>query len=120
MALLECPECKNQVSEFAEACPKCGYPIKKMAVQKKDIFESGNTIDFTYKDEPIYKAAKVHFSSYVSLIFGILLDCFGIVLLIALVYLWGGIVLGIGIIITIVSILFMIKAKKMKEEAEKE
>lgn len=27
MALVECPECKNQVSDIAEACPKCGFPI---------------------------------------------------------------------------------------------
>lgn len=120
MALLECPECKNQVSEFAEACPKCGYPIKKMAKEKKDIFESGNTIDFTYKDEPIYKAEKVHFYAYVGLILGILVDCFGAVLLVAQEYLWGGIVLGLGVLITLASILFLIKAKNMKEEAEKE
>ena len=27
MALIDCPECGNQVYEKAEACPKCGYPI---------------------------------------------------------------------------------------------
>jgi len=29
MALTNCPECKNEVSSIAEACPKCGYPLKK-------------------------------------------------------------------------------------------
>lgn len=29
MALINCPECNNQVSSYAEACPKCGYPIGK-------------------------------------------------------------------------------------------
>lgn len=29
MALIECPECKEQVSRSAENCPKCGCPIKK-------------------------------------------------------------------------------------------
>lgn len=29
MALIECPECKNMVSNIAEICPKCGYPIKE-------------------------------------------------------------------------------------------
>lgn len=28
--LLTCPECQNQVSDQAETCPKCGYPVKKM------------------------------------------------------------------------------------------
>jgi len=29
MALMECPECKHQVSDKAPACPKCGAPIAK-------------------------------------------------------------------------------------------
>ena len=29
MALLECPECKKAISEYAKACPFCGFPIKK-------------------------------------------------------------------------------------------
>ncbi len=28
MALIECPECSNQVSSHAASCPKCGCPIK--------------------------------------------------------------------------------------------
>ncbi len=27
MALINCPECKKQVSEKARGCPGCGYPI---------------------------------------------------------------------------------------------
>ncbi len=27
MALINCPECDAQVSDVAESCPKCGYPI---------------------------------------------------------------------------------------------
>lgn len=26
MALITCPECSKQISEFAENCPNCGYP----------------------------------------------------------------------------------------------
>lgn len=29
MALITCPECGKQVSDSAEACPNCGYPIRK-------------------------------------------------------------------------------------------
>lgn len=29
MSLIICPECKKQVSEYADICPNCGYPIKK-------------------------------------------------------------------------------------------
>ena len=28
MALVECPECGNQVSDRAKACPRCGFPIE--------------------------------------------------------------------------------------------
>jgi hypothetical protein len=29
MALIKCPECSNDVSDAAAACPKCGHPIAK-------------------------------------------------------------------------------------------
>lgn len=31
MAMIKCPECGNMVSDKAENCPKCGYPIAKLA-----------------------------------------------------------------------------------------
>jgi hypothetical protein len=31
MALVECPECKAQVSSQANACPKCGRPMAGVA-----------------------------------------------------------------------------------------
>ncbi|MFR9274405.1 MAG: hypothetical protein ACLVO2_18115 [Clostridia bacterium] len=30
MALIKCPECKREVSDKAEACIHCGYPIAKL------------------------------------------------------------------------------------------
>lgn len=27
MALIQCPECKKDISDMARACPHCGYPI---------------------------------------------------------------------------------------------
>lgn len=35
MALIRCPECSNEVSDSAELCPNCGYPIKKKAFKRK-------------------------------------------------------------------------------------
>lgn len=29
MALMNCPECNETVSEYASSCPHCGYPINK-------------------------------------------------------------------------------------------
>lgn len=28
MALIKCPECNESVSEKANSCPHCGYPLK--------------------------------------------------------------------------------------------
>lgn len=27
MALIDCPECDQQISTFAAVCPKCGFPV---------------------------------------------------------------------------------------------
>lgn len=35
MALMVCPECGKQVSDQAEACPNCGYPIPKYIAEQK-------------------------------------------------------------------------------------
>lgn len=37
MALIECPECKNQVSDTAESCPKCGFAVKAFVKRQKDL-----------------------------------------------------------------------------------
>lgn len=38
MALITCPECGQSVSDHADACPKCGYPVGAMIEkQKKDV-----------------------------------------------------------------------------------
>ena len=29
MALIHCPECKNEISDKAQTCPNCGFPIAK-------------------------------------------------------------------------------------------
>ncbi len=31
MALIKCPDCKTEVSELAQSCPKCGYPFAKIS-----------------------------------------------------------------------------------------
>lgn len=35
MALIECPECKNKISDQADSCPKCGYELKAPASGEK-------------------------------------------------------------------------------------
>jgi len=35
MALIECPECKKQISDQADSCPGCGYPVSKILYGRK-------------------------------------------------------------------------------------
>ena len=49
MALIQCPECMKEVSESAEICIHCGYPIKK-SLQKQRINESTKNIDNSNKN----------------------------------------------------------------------
>lgn len=37
MALISCPECKNEVSNKAEKCPKCAYPINPSKPIAKEV-----------------------------------------------------------------------------------
>ena len=51
MALITCPECKKEVSDQAEVCIHCGYPLKKQVegVYKRYaviLTDAGENIDF--------------------------------------------------------------------------
>ena len=35
MALINCPECGKQVSDVAQTCPDCGFPIRECEVGKQ-------------------------------------------------------------------------------------
>lgn len=35
MALIKCPECKKEISDKAETCPKCGYELKTQNTKKE-------------------------------------------------------------------------------------
>jgi len=37
MPLIFCPDCGTSVSDQAERCPKCSYPIKQLAKQELNI-----------------------------------------------------------------------------------
>ncbi len=34
MALIKCPECRSEVSDRADKCPKCAYPLDKNTSSK--------------------------------------------------------------------------------------
>ena len=35
MALMACPECNKKVSDKAETCPNCGFPISRKRISDK-------------------------------------------------------------------------------------
>lgn len=51
MALVSCPECSNQVSDAAVACPSCGHPLKESNTpkaetpqpEKNELFKAGGS-----------------------------------------------------------------------------
>lgn len=53
--LVVCPECKNEVSQYAESCPNCGFPITK--------FMKDNKLMDTSKMEVCPKCAHDEYSS---------------------------------------------------------
>ena len=36
MALIKCPECGRQVSDLAESCPDCGFPVKEYTLYNQE------------------------------------------------------------------------------------
>lgn len=59
MSLIKCIECGNDVSEYAEACPKCGCPI---SIIKNKIIEKEHEENNPISNEkcPICKAGLPH------------------------------------------------------------
>ncbi|MFV8366205.1 zinc-ribbon domain-containing protein [Flavobacterium sp. XS1P27] len=59
MALIYCPECGTQVSEHAEYCVKCAYPIKVRVNNniKRNTVENNKSIDDSEKTTDIFAIA---------------------------------------------------------------
>ncbi len=46
MSLITCPECKKEISDEANSCPNCGFPIKKSTIQQKPQEEINKRISY--------------------------------------------------------------------------
>lgn len=86
MALIKCPECGAEVSDKAEKCPHCSYPIAQESEAEKI-----QTIEMTSKK----LKSQILVSSFVII--------FGVILLIAGNILIAFILLPIGLIWLIVA-----------------
>lgn len=47
MSMMQCPECKKDISSHAVSCPHCGYPLKAMQVELKQGYK-GNFGNITF------------------------------------------------------------------------
>ena len=63
MSLIECPDCKKQVSDQAPACPHCGRPIAATPAQGNNV----QTIEATGK---VWKGIQL---------IGALMICYGVI-----------------------------------------
>lgn len=57
MALIACPECKNQVSTMAAACPKCGAPLS--VESRSDATSLGTQVTTTQQTSKTLKGRMV-------------------------------------------------------------
>lgn len=57
MSLIKCPECNKEISTFAESCPHCGYPLKKLQpnINKHIIFNIEEQ-----KEQQVFGLPNVH------------------------------------------------------------
>ncbi len=51
MALIHCPECNKEVSDKAEICVHCGYPISKWIKEENSGSSQSNKINENVKDD---------------------------------------------------------------------
>lgn len=69
MALIKCTECGKEISDKAEKCIHCGYPIKAHIAQGKVVFQTSNDFigllgKYTIKDKDGNVVAKLKANDY--------------------------------------------------------
>ena len=45
MALIRCPECGREISQYADKCPGCGWPVPKPTAREGNYSECSNYED---------------------------------------------------------------------------
>ena len=52
MALIKCPECRKEISDKANSCPNCGYPVSQIVKPAVECFTSSENVIAQYKSNP--------------------------------------------------------------------
>lgn len=118
MALIKCPDCGNEVSDKADSCPKCGYPIRRELSYE----ETGEASELFKQEMPYQRNQDIKDAVFLEsqgkpktkMRFGLgaLIAFIGIIVCIKYDY---GIVPYLGILFAIMSIVFAILALIKKE-----
>ncbi len=67
MALIECPECKREISDHAKTCPNCGYRQKRRTIIKTNIQKNDDS------EEGIFLKNKKNILISIGIVLGIIL-----------------------------------------------
>jgi hypothetical protein len=59
MALISCPECKQQISDTAPTCPHCGFAQKATPVESSGLRQQPITIESTSKTWKLLKILSI-------------------------------------------------------------
>lgn len=62
MALIKCNECGHTISDKAESCPNCGYPVRLLMEQQQEKTEKSVKTHFTAGTEEKKKQSMKIFS----------------------------------------------------------
>jgi len=82
MALINCPECKKEISSLVENCPHCGFPLKREETEKKskdNVLQIGDTVinidEITVAGQFGYTEAYKKRVNLIVLIIGAIISC---------------------------------------------
>jgi len=68
MALINCPECKKEISDKAESCPHCGFPLIQVQKVKPKALDMKELIKHYAKKHPVFALTGLYIvASYVGL-----------------------------------------------------
>lgn len=101
MAMIRCPECGKEVSNLAETCPNCGFPIAK------EIISNDNTDEYDADKDSIIEDWKD------DIVYGILSILISIVATLIAIRIHAGVGLIFPLILYIISTKIAISYKKI-------
>lgn len=82
MSLMKCPECGNEISDLAEKCPNCGFPIgfnSEGAVPNNTVNQANNSpYNNPYQSQPYAQPVKAYTPNQKNSVLGILALIFSI------------------------------------------